>query len=99
MNISEKIDAEAVNRVVFRTLDLIKADTVFYKSGLLIISGNGEELRKKLMHIDRIAGVADYFIMKGNIKKALLYAALLKRKAGQYTDDVNSAEVELPAAE
>lgn len=99
MNISSKIDAEAVNREVFRANDSLKKDTVFFKSGLIILSGNGEELEKEIKHIDRISGVIDYFILKDNMKKALLYTALLKRKINQFSDKVNAAEVVLPVAD
>ena len=99
MNISEKITAEVINRSVFSVSDRLKEDTVFYKSGLLILSGKGEELEKDIKHIDRIAGVADHFVVKGEIKKALLYAALLKRKVNDFVEKVNSAELELPVTE
>ena len=77
VNISEKITAEVINRSVFSVSDRLKEDTVFYKSGLLILSGKGGELEKDIKHIDRIAGIADHFVVKGEMKKALLYAALL----------------------
>ena len=99
VNISEKITAEVINRSVFSVSDRLKEDTVFYKSGLLILSGKGAELEKDIKHIDRIAGVADHFVVKGKIKKALLYAALLKRKVNDYVEKVNSAEIELPVTE
>ena len=99
MNISEKITAEAINRSVFTVSDRLKEDTVFYKSGLLILSGKGAELAKDIKHIDRIAGVADHFVVKGEMKKALLYAALLKRKVNDFVEKVNSAELELPVTE
>ena len=99
MNISEKITAEVINRTVFSVSDRLKDDTVFYKSGLLILSGKGEELEKDIKRIDRIAGVADHFVVKGELKKALLYAALLKRKVNDYVEKVNSAEIELPVTE
>lgn len=99
MNISEKITAEVINRSVFSVSDRLKEDTVFYKSGLLILSGKGAELEKDIKHIDRIAGVADHFVVKGEIKKALLYAALLKRKVNDFVEKVNSTEVELPVTE
>ncbi|MBP0961928.1 MAG: hypothetical protein IJL67_12645 [Oscillospiraceae bacterium] len=99
MNISEKITAEVINRSVFSVSDRLKEDTVFYKSGLLILSGKGAELEKDIKHIDRIAGVADHFVVKGEIKKALLYAALLKRKVNDFVEKVNSAELELPVTE
>ena len=99
VNISEKITAEAINRSVFSVSDRLKEDTVFYKSGLLILSGKGAELEKDIKHIDRIAGVADHFVVKGEMKKALLYAALLKRKVNDFVEKVNSTEVELPVTE
>jgi len=99
VNISEKIDAEKINRIIFRANDALREESVFYKSGLIILSGNGEELEKDIKHIDRISGVADHFIVKGEMKKALLYAALLKKKVHDFTDKVESAEVELPAAD
>ncbi len=99
VNISEKITAEVINRTVFSVSDRLKDDTVFYKSGLLILSGKGEELEKDIKRIDRIAGVADHFVVKGELKKALLYAALLKRKVNDYVEKVNSAEIELPVTE
>jgi hypothetical protein len=99
VNISEKITAEVINRSVFSVSDRLKEDTVFYKSGLLILSGKGAELEKDIKHIDRIAGVADHFVVKGELKKALLYAALLKRKVNDYVEKVNSAEIELPVTE
>ena len=99
VNISEKITAEVINRSVFSVSDRLKEDTVFYKSGLLILSGKGAELEKDIKHIDRIAGVADHFVVKGEIKKALLYAALLKRKVNDFVEKVNSAELELPVTE
>ena len=99
VNISEKITAEVINRSVFSVSDRLKEDTVFYKSGLLILSGKGTELEKDIKHIDRIAGVADHFVVKGEIKKALLYAALLKRKVNDFVEKVNSAELELPVTE
>ena len=99
MNISEKITAEVINRSVFSVSDRLKEDTVFYKSGLLILSGKGGELEKDIKHIDRIAGIADHFVVKGEIKKALLYAALLKRKVNDFVEKVNSAELELPVTE
>ena len=99
MNISEKITAEVINRSVFSVSDRLKEDTVFYKSGLLILSGKGAELEKDIKHIDRIAGVADHFVVKGEIKKALLYAALLKRKVNDFVEKVNSTELELPVTE
>ena len=99
MNISEKITAEVINRSVFSVSDRLKEDTVFYKSGLLILSGKGAELEKDIKHIDRIAGVADHFVVKGEMKKALLYAALLKRKVNDFVEKVNSAELELPVTE
>ena len=99
VNISEKITAEVINRSVFSVSDRLKEDTVFYKSGLLILSGKGAELEKDIKHIDRIAGIADHFVVKGEIKKALLYAALLKRKVNDFVEKVNSAELELPVTE
>ena len=99
VNISEKITAEVINRSVFSVSDRLKEDTVFYKSGLLILSGKGAELEKDIKHIDRIAGVADHFVVKGEIKKALLYAALLKRTVNDFVEKVNSAELELPVTE
>ena len=99
MNISEKITAEVINRSVFSVSDRLKEDTVFYKSGLLILSGKGGELEKDIKHIDRIAGIADHFVVKGEMKKALLYAALLKRKVNDFVEKVNSTEVELPVTE
>ena len=99
VNISEKITAEVINRSVFSVSDRLKEDTVFYKSGLLILSGKGAELEKDIKHIDRIAGVADHFVVKGEIKKALLYAALLKRKVNDFVEKVNSTELELPVTE
>ena len=99
MNISEKITAEVINRSVFSVSDRLKEDTVFYKSGLLILSGKGAELEKDIKHIDRIAGVADHFVIKGEMKKALLYAALLKKKVNDYVEKVNGTEVELPVTE
>ena len=99
MNISEKITAEAINRSVFMVSDRRKEETVFYKSGLLILSGKGGELEKDIKHIDRIAGIADHFVVKGEMKKALLYAALLKKKVNDFVEKVNSTEVELPVTE
>ncbi|MBP1568345.1 MAG: hypothetical protein J6U36_06860 [Oscillospiraceae bacterium] len=99
MNISEKITAEAINRSVFMVSDRLKEETVFYKSGLLILSGKGGELEKDIKHIDRIAGIADHFVVKGEMKKALLYAALLKKKVNDFVEKVNSTEVELPVTE
>ncbi|WP_044974402.1 hypothetical protein [Ruminococcus sp. HUN007] len=71
----------------------------FYKSGLLILSGKGEELEKEIKHIDRIAEVTDHFVIRGEIKKALLYAALLRRKVNDYIEKVSSTDLELPAGE
>ena len=99
VNISEKITAEVINRSVFSVSDRLKEDTVFYKSGLLILSGKGGELEKDIKHIDRIAGIADHFVVKGEMKKALLYAALLKKKVNDFVEKVNSTEVELPVTE
>ncbi|MBP0978162.1 MAG: hypothetical protein J6W65_02865 [Oscillospiraceae bacterium] len=99
MNISEKITAEAINRSVFMVSDRLKEEKVFYKSGLLILSGKGGELEKDIKHIDRIAGIADHFVVKGEMKKALLYAALLKKKVNDFVEKVNSTEVELPVTE
>ena len=99
VNISEKITAEVINRSVFSVSDRLKDDTVFYKSGLLILSGKGGELENDIKHIDRIAGLADHFVVKGEMKKALLYAALLKKKVNDFVEKVNSAELELPVTE
>jgi len=99
VNISEKITAEVINRSVFSVSDRLKEDTVFYKSGLLILSGKGADLEKDIKHIDRIAGVADHFVVKGEMKKALLYAALLKKKVNDFVEKVNSTELELPVTE
>jgi hypothetical protein len=99
VTISEKITAEVINRSVFSVSNRLKDDTVFYKSGLLILSGKGGELEKDIQHIDRIAGLADHFVVKGEMKKALLYAALLKKKVNDFVEKVNSAELELPVTE
>lgn len=97
--ISEKITAEVINRVVFAANELLKADTVFYKCGLLILSGNGAEFEKDIKHIDRIAGLTDHYVVKGEMKKALLYAALHKKKVSDLIEKVGNAEVELPVTE
>ena len=99
MTISENITAEVINRAVFAANDLMKADTVFYKCGLLILSGNGAEFEKDIKHIDRIAGVTDHYVVKGEMKKALLYAALHKKKVNDLIEKVDNAELELPVAE
>lgn len=99
MKISEKIDAEYINRIIFRSADKIKKDSVFYKCGLLILSGNGGDAEKKLKHIDCITGTADHFVLKGEMKRALLYAALLKRKVDKFTEEINNTEIILPSTD
>lgn len=98
IRISEKSDAEFINDAVFRTGDLLKKDTVFYKSGLLFLSGNNVYLENEMKKIDYITGVTDSFILKNDMKKALLYAALLRRKVLKYIDTVNRTEIVLPAS-
>jgi len=99
LNISEKIDAELLNRQIFRANDSLKDETCFYKCGLIILSGNGVEFEKDIRHIDRISAAADHFIVKGEMKKALLYTALLKRKVRDFTEKVSRAEIALLAAD
>ncbi|MGN0583565.1 MAG: hypothetical protein ACI4KB_12780 [Oscillospiraceae bacterium] len=99
MKISDKIDAEYINRKVFRLNEEIKKESFFYKCGLLILSGNGAETEKKIKHIDCISGIADRYVLKGEMKRALLYAALLKRKVNQLTEEVKKAEITLPSAD
>lgn len=99
MNISEKFDAEKINGAVFKISDSLKKDSVFYKCGLIILSGNGKEFEDDLKRIDRISEVIDYFVLKGNMKKALLYTKLLKKKTDEFTDKTEKAEVILPSAD
>ena len=99
MKISDKIDAEYINRKVFRLNEEIKKESSFYKCGLLVLSGKGTETEKKIIHIDCISGIADRYVLKGEMKRALLYAALLKRKVNQLTEEVKKAEITLPSAD
>ena len=99
MKIPDKIDAEYINRRVFRLNEEIKKESSFYKCGLLVLSGKGTENEKKIIHIDCISGIADRYVVKGEMKRALLYAALLKRKVKQLTEEINSSEIVLPAAD
>lgn len=99
MKISDKIDAEYINGKVFRLSESLKKESFFYKCGLLILSGNGAETEKKIKHIDCISGIADRYVLKGEMKRALLYAALLKRKVKQLTEEVKCSEIILPAVD
>lgn len=98
MKISEKINAEYINNLVFKANDAVKNDSVFYKSGLLLLSGNGAEIEKKIKRIDRITGVVDYYIIKNEMKRALLYTALLRKKIKDFTEEVDKSEVILPVS-
>lgn len=99
MNISEKFDAEVINRAVFRANDALKKDSVFYKCGLVILSGNGKEFEQDIKHIDRITGVIDHFTLRGEMKKALLYTKLLNKKVNELIEKTEKTEVVLPSAE
>lgn len=98
MKISEKINAEYINNLVFKSNDSIKKDSVFYKCGLMLLSGNGTEIEKKLKRVDRITGVIDHYIIRNEMKRALLYTALLRKKVKDLTEEVDKAEIELPAS-
>ena len=98
MKISEKINAEYINNLVFKANDAVKNDSVFYKSGLLLLSGSGAEIEKKIKRIDRITGVVDYYIIKNEMKRALLYTALFRKKIKDFTEEVDKSEVILPVS-
>lgn len=98
MNISEKINAEYINSFAFRAADSIKKDSVFYKCGIIILSGKGMELENKIKRIDRIAGVVDHYVLKNEMKRALLYTALLRKKVKDLIEEADKTVVDLPAS-
>lgn len=94
---SDKVDAEFINRSVFRINDKLNDKTVFYKCGVIFLSGINSSLETELKKIDNLTGVIDLLLIKNDIKKALLYTTLLKKKMSEFINKVNETEIDLPA--
>ncbi|MBE6852644.1 MAG: hypothetical protein E7505_04125 [Ruminococcus sp.] len=98
MKVSDKIDAEFINESVFRITDKLRKDEVFYKGGLIILSGVNDDVSKKLQSIDRLTGIVDSYVLKKDMKKALLYTALLRKKVSGFIKEVKDTKIVLPSA-
>lgn len=96
MKISEKIDAEFINSAVFKIIDRIYKKQIFYKCGLLILSENSSELEKYMDYVDFLTGRIDGYIIRNEMKKALIYTVLLKRRVDRLTSVVDKTEIDLP---
>lgn len=98
MKVSEKADAEFINSAVFRINNKINVDDVFYKAGLLILSGKASEIEKSIKYIDFIMGRIDYYIIKNEMKKALVYTVLLNRRVIKLVKKIKTMDVDLSSA-
>ena len=95
---SDKVDAEFINRAVFRINDKLNDKAVFYKCGLVFLSGCDSSLETELKKIDNLTGMIDLLLLRNDIKKALLYTTLLKKKMSEFINKVNQIEIDLPVA-
>ena len=63
---SDKVDAEFINRAVFRINDKLNDKAVFYKCGLVFLSGCDSSLETELKKIDNLTGMIDLLLLKND---------------------------------
>lgn len=96
MKVSENVDAEFINNAVFRITKKMYQKNIMYKTGFLLLSGNETELEKKIAYIDFLIGRIDLYVIKNEMRKALVYTALLKKKSNSFLDEINKKTITLP---
>ena len=95
MNVSEKVDAEFINSITFKITDKLYKKENLYKLGLILLSGDKSELEAKIRFVDALSGRIDLYIMKNDMKKALVYTVLLRKKVNSIIDMINKKEIDL----
>ncbi len=96
VKVSENVDAEFINNAVFKITKQLYQKNVMYKTGFLLLSGNEAELEKKIAFIDFLIGRIDLYVIKKEMRKALVYTALLKKKTNILLNEVNKKTISLP---
>ncbi len=95
MNVSEKVDAEFINASTFKITDKLYKKENLYNFGLLLLSGDNNELEAKIRFIDSLSGRIDLYIMKNDMKKALVYTVLLRKKVNSIIDLIDKKGIDL----
>lgn len=96
LKVSENVDAEFINNAVFRITKQLYQKNVMYKTGFVLLSGNEAELEKKIAYIDFLIGRIDLYVIKNEMRKALVYTALLRKKTNILLNEVNKKTISLP---
>ncbi len=92
MNVSQKVDAEFINRAVFKITDLLYERNSLYKIGFLTLSGRDKQLEVKIKYVDFLIGRIDSYIIEGKKEKALVYTTLLKKRVNDIIKEINVAQ-------
>ncbi|MBQ9982928.1 MAG: hypothetical protein IJP18_10240 [Oscillospiraceae bacterium] len=92
MKISEKVDAEFINRAVFKIVDMLYEKEHMYKIGFLLLSGRDLKLESKIKYIDFLTGKIDGYIIEKKNEKALIYTTLLRKRVNDILKDLKIAE-------
>ncbi len=98
MNVSEKVDAEFINSATFKITEKLYNKENLYKIGMLLLSGDNSELEEKIRFVDSLSGRIDLYIMKNEMKKALVYTVLLRKKVNSIIDLIHKKEIDLVVA-
>ena len=98
MNVSEKVDAEFINSATFKITEKLYNKENLYKIGMLLLSGDNSELEEKIRFVDSLSGRIDLYIMKNEMKKALVFTVLLRKKVNSIIDLIHKKEIDLVVA-
>ncbi len=96
MKVSENVDAEFINNAVFRITKQLYKKNIMYKTGFILLSGNETDLEKKIAFIDFLIGRIDLYVIKNEMRKALVYTALLKKKTNIFLNEIDKKNISLP---
>ncbi|MBE6842567.1 MAG: hypothetical protein E7510_07010 [Ruminococcus sp.] len=89
MKVSEKVDAEFINRAVFKITDMLYKKECMYKIGFLLLSGRDEKLESKIKYIDFLVGRIDGYLIDAKKEKALVYTTLLRKRVKSIIKEIN----------
>lgn len=93
MRVSDKTDAEFINSAVFRITDKMYSNIALYKIGFILLSKKSNNLPRIIRYIDFLIGRIDSYIIKNDMKKALIYTMLLNKRVSVVMSELKAADV------
>ncbi|MDO5558205.1 MAG: hypothetical protein Q4F95_01260 [Oscillospiraceae bacterium] len=95
MVVSDKVSTEFINRAVFRISDRMYTKYNLYKSGLVLLSSDDYDFRNQIRCIDFISGRIDSYELSHDMKKALIYTALLNKRVSKFLKSVSEMKIKV----